>query len=64
MLKIAELTAAREKLNQARLLVADVSDLYFGDHNVSGARLLNEVYAALSDEIAALAKKISESPEA
>jgi hypothetical protein len=64
MLKTAELQAAREKLNQARLLVAEVRDLYFSDHDVSGARLLNEVHAALDDEIAALAKKIGEGDHA
>jgi hypothetical protein len=56
----AELTSDREKLNQARLLVASVKDSYFAGGDISGARLLNEVSLALTDELAALDRKISE----
>jgi hypothetical protein len=59
MITAAELTDAREKLCQAKALVAGVRDLFFSGGDISGARLLNEVCHALDDEIAALDKKIA-----
>ena len=58
MLTLPELTDARERLRQAKALVAGVRDMFFGAGDVSGARLLNEVCHALDDEIAAIDKKI------
>jgi hypothetical protein len=61
MLTTQELTDAREKLCQAKALVGGVRDLFLGDGDASGARLLNEVIHAL-DETAALDKKIAVNP--
>lgn len=63
MLTIAELTAAREKLCAAQILVSDVRDLFKGGYDAGAARLLNECVLAIGDEITALSKKIAESPE-
>jgi hypothetical protein len=58
----AELTDARQKLAEARALVASVRDALLGAGDVPGARLLNEVAHALADEITAIDKKIAAKP--
>ncbi len=58
MLTTAQLIDARAKLDQAKALVTEVRELYFGGHDISGARLLGEVVAALADEIVTLGKAI------
>jgi hypothetical protein len=58
MLTTDQLQEARAKLDQAKALVTEVRDLYFAGHDISGARLLGEVVAALADEILTLGKAI------
>jgi hypothetical protein len=62
MLTTQELQDAREKLAEAKALVASVRDTFMSGGDTTGARLLNEVTHALADEIAALDKKIVAKP--
>ena len=58
MLTKAEPTDAREKLQQANLLIEAVRGAFLGGAYFEGARLLNEVAHLLADEIAVLDKSI------
>jgi hypothetical protein len=58
MLTSDQLQEARSKLDQAKALVTEIRDMYFGGPDISGARLLGEVVAALADEIVTLDKAI------